>query len=55
MDVMSLGKPKNLTFMFPTISNTNMADEETSEVGSTLVPLAIGKYSDVWLEILGNH
>jgi hypothetical protein len=28
---------------------TNMADEQTCEVGSTLAPLAIGPYNDVWL------
>jgi hypothetical protein len=33
------------TFQFPTISNTNMADEQTSEVGSRLAPLAFGKYN----------
>jgi hypothetical protein len=45
MDIRQLGT----TFEIPTIGNTNMADEKTCEVGSTLVPLAVGPYNDVWL------
>jgi hypothetical protein len=36
------GIPENRTFKFSTIGNTNMADEQTCQVGSTLVPLATG-------------
>jgi hypothetical protein len=31
--------------LFPTIGNTNMADERTCEVGSTLAPLTIGSFN----------
>jgi hypothetical protein len=31
-----------------------MADE-TCEVGSTLAPLAIGLFSDIWLYIFGKY
>jgi hypothetical protein len=33
--------PKNSTFAFFTLGNTNMADEQTYDVGSTLAPLAM--------------
>jgi hypothetical protein len=32
-----------------------MADEQTFEVGSTLAPLVVGPYSDVWLEMFGIY
>jgi hypothetical protein len=41
------GLPWNLTSRFLTIDNTDMADEQTCEVGSTLAPLAVGPYNDV--------
>jgi hypothetical protein len=37
------------TFQSPTICNTNMADEEICDVGSTLAPLEINPHNDVWL------
>jgi hypothetical protein len=40
--------PKIVLFKFSTIGNTNMADEQTCEVLSTLAPLAIGSYNAVW-------
>jgi hypothetical protein len=42
-------------FNFPTIYNTNMANEQTSEVGPTPAPLATGPYSDLWLSILEKY
>jgi hypothetical protein len=42
------GLPYNRTFQFSAIGNTNIADEQTREIGSTLAPLAIGPYSNVW-------
>jgi hypothetical protein len=45
---MPLGLPQNRTFQLRTIGNTNMAEEQTCEVGSTLAPLTIGPYDDVW-------
>jgi hypothetical protein len=41
MDVMPLGYNLKSYFQFPTIVNTNMVDERTDEVGSTLAPLTI--------------
>jgi hypothetical protein len=41
--------PKIVLFNFSTTCNINMAEEQTCEVGSTLVPLAIGPQSDIWL------
>jgi hypothetical protein len=32
-----------------------MADKQTCEVGSTLAPLAVGPYNDVWEEIIGKY
>jgi hypothetical protein len=49
MDVMPLGTTLKYISQFSAIGNTNMADEQTCEVGLTLAPLAIGSYSDVWL------
>jgi hypothetical protein len=43
MDIM----PLETTFQFSTIGNTNMPDEQTCEVVTTLAPLAVGSYSDV--------
>jgi hypothetical protein len=34
---------------FSTICNTNMADQQTYGVGSTLAPLAVRPYSDICL------
>jgi hypothetical protein len=50
MDVMPLGFTIQLV-----ISNTNMADERTCEVGSTLAPLTTGSYNDIWLQIFGKY
>jgi hypothetical protein len=47
--------PRNRTFQFPAFGNTVMADEETCEVGSTLVPLAVGQYNDAWFWIFGKY
>jgi hypothetical protein len=38
----------NPTFQFLTIGNNKVADEETCEARSTLAPIAIGSYNDVW-------
>jgi hypothetical protein len=43
------------TFHCPTISNTNMADEQTCKVGSKLAPVAIGPCNDVWLSIFQKY
>jgi hypothetical protein len=43
MGIMPLG-----TFL-TAVGNTNMVDKQTCEVGSTLVRLAVGLYSGVWL------
>jgi hypothetical protein len=32
-----------------------MADAQTFEVGSTIVPLAVEPYNDVWLQISGKY
>jgi hypothetical protein len=32
-----------------------MEDEQTYEVGSTIAPLAIGPYNDVWFQIFGKY
>jgi hypothetical protein len=37
------------TFQFPAIGNTIVADKQTCEVGSTLAPLTVWPYNDVWL------
>jgi hypothetical protein len=49
MGVVPLESALKSYFQFPTIGNTNMADEQTCEVGSTLAPLAVGPCNDVWL------
>jgi hypothetical protein len=49
------GLPKNRMFQFPTIGNTNMADEQTCEVGSTLMTLAIGPYTYEWWKSFGKY
>jgi hypothetical protein len=46
---------KNHTSELPEIGNTNMADEQTFEVGSTLAPLAAGPCSGVWLKVFGKY
>jgi hypothetical protein len=51
---MPLDFPYNRTFQFPKIGNTNMADEQTCEVESTLAPLAIGSHNDVRFRFLEN-
>jgi hypothetical protein len=55
MDIMPLGTTLKPYFSISTIGNTNMADEQTCEVGSTLAPLAMGPYSDVWIEIFRKY
>jgi hypothetical protein len=49
MNIMQLKATKNSNFEFPTIGNTNMADERTCEVGSTLELLNIGSCNNVRL------
>jgi hypothetical protein len=39
MELHYWGLHQSHTFRFPTVSNFNMADERTSDVGSTVVPL----------------
>lgn len=52
MDVMPFGATlKSYVSIFYN-RNTNMADEGTFEVGSTLAPLATGPYNDVNLHII---
>jgi hypothetical protein len=47
-EIMPLGTTLKSYFQFPTIGDTNMADEQTCEMGSTLAPLAVGSYNDEW-------
>jgi hypothetical protein len=55
MDVIPLGTTVKSYFTFPTLGNTNMAGQQTCEVGSTLVPLAAEPYNDVWFLIFGKY
>lgn len=48
------GYPKSY-FQSPIFDNTTTADKQTCEVVSTLVPLMIGPYNDVWLCIFGKY
>jgi hypothetical protein len=47
---MQLEATLNSYFLFPTIGNTNMADERTCEVGSTLALFKMGSYT-----VVGNR
>jgi hypothetical protein len=49
MSVMPMEIALNIYFNIRTVSNTNMADEQTCEVGSTIVQLGVGPNSDVRL------
>lgn len=41
------GCPK-LLFSFSTTGGRNITDEQTSEVGSTIMPFTAGSYNDAW-------
>jgi hypothetical protein len=43
-----------ISFKFPTISNNNMGDEQTCDLRSTLAPLAVGLYIDIWYRFSEN-
>jgi hypothetical protein len=47
-DIMPLGTSLKLYFLIFCNSNTNIVDEQTYGVGSTLVPHTVEPYSDVW-------
>jgi hypothetical protein len=51
----AIGDYPKIFLQFSTVGNMNMADEQTCEVGSTLAPLAIGPYNDVWLQIFRQY
>lgn len=51
MGVMQLRFPIKSYFSIPMIGNTNMADEQTCDVGSTLAPLSTAPYNDVCYRI----
>lgn len=52
---MRMGLPFSRTFRVPTIGDTNMDDEKTCEVESTLTPFTIRPHGDLWLWILGRY
>lgn len=47
-------KLKNMIFLFPANGNTNMAEEQTCEVRSTLAPHIIGPCNDDMVRFLEN-
>jgi hypothetical protein len=55
MDLIRPGINLTHTPQLPTIGNINMAAEQTSKVGSTLAPLALGTYANVQLYIFGKY
>jgi hypothetical protein len=44
---MNVYRAGHICLKFRSVGNTNMADEQTYETGSTPEPLALGAYSDV--------